>query len=520
MSTEPPTTKQLFQAMFYDTPVVPAEVHRAAWRYTQTERAIDLAKMLVARLDAPADLVAEYAALTAPELRNVYLARPEVGEDQVASAIAGERRASVLLDALNRNGHVPEVVAEAVTAFLEKPTKTLVDRMRELPEAQRTPRLADAVLTVYSARDVTEAAPGLTPMLGHLGRDRARAWLPRLENPTLVAQLICYDVGDDLAGQTAVRVLTQMLAPGNPFNSHHRSWLALDLTRAALAGRRSDDGLRARLLEVLGHAADTDLSAAIATVVNQNRPEPHTPWPDGAGDETRTEAPTGPGRAPGTAVAAVASADPSALVELAHSSDPAVVASVADRLPGINPNDTGWSRIAGALLGNPALTVADRHRIMRAVRMAVEPRLGHLDAISLFRGDDLVRETWCAQFPHQVLSQHGWEPFGGVAQSARLVPEWAAKRNDTRFAVAVTHALQAGVPDEVVLTVPMEMILALWTTPGGRTKAAPLMARVATRHIADRLGDQADAWALFNRLQGAFTGTLGELLNTCCAAAA
>jgi hypothetical protein len=143
--------RAVLQAQLTTCPKLPAAVHRAGWALLRTTPADPLLQTLVARADAPDDLVEVYRTITTVEVRVAFLARLGHTADFLTAELARENRAGVLSRLLDRaEGNV--VLQTVVAAkFAARPTIALAKAL--LPFAANLNATAAAqILRTFAAR--------------------------------------------------------------------------------------------------------------------------------------------------------------------------------------------------------------------------------------------------------------------------------------------------------------------------------------------------------------------------------
>jgi len=488
-----------------DNPVLPPTSHRVAWALANQYQNRELMRALVARLDAPSDLRAQYATLEDPQLRATFLARPDVTDAERGAGLAGERRADVLVKALKKTGWAnPTVIQAAVAALAAKPTKGLAVEMTSVPTTHLTGEQAATVLRALAAltslkRSDFKDAP-LIRVIRRAGREAAVQTLPECRNSAIAAAILRFDLPGDLVRQSIERLGIEMFDTG-------------DLNVIVFSRPDKDELARWVRQQLEEERRGRNLWGPSGKYWLQPWSEqPHTqPAAQQAGSQVRR----------------VGTVDLPDLRDYALSPDPRVVAQVADRLltfaPLVQyPNQAAyWNLAAQVLLQNPALGLTDRHRLMDSIRDVLAPaNLGKFDALTWFAGDEKVRRTWCEVYPASVLRNYGWAPFAGIATPKELMRRWAA--DPDKYEHELRAGISAGLDPEVLLDLPLPAVRDALVSLGDVCSHGHVVetSLALERAIAARLGDNPVAWHLYDRLFDEFTGTLGELLDATAAATA
>lgn len=509
---------RMFTSLLNTSTSVDPEIHRAAWAHACETGNTALRRTLVARLDAPADLVTHYAALTESELRGIYTARPDLGTVQQAESLRGERRVKVLVDALKKTGNAAPVLAVAVEAFTLKPTKALAEHFLSLDTAYLTPELAAAILRTLGADERYEYSSrfdsSFKRVASCLQQDQVRAVLADVEHYGVIGHILACDVGDDLVLDTITRLAPALEAKlSSP--DFDDIWVKMHhIMSGAVRGRPDSSEIRLAISRILGSGANprcTALRREFGQVVIRTATTRTIPWAANPGQELRailngdTDADTGVN---------VASLDKGALLELAPSSRPQIVAAITEMV--LSDISITFATLAVRhLLTNPVLGVDKRHEVLNALRHRPFSygRTEMLDAITLFPGDDLVREVWCEVFASHVLEQHGWGPFGGPDRAAELLTRWSQSDNPASER-AMSAALRVGVTPEALAALPARRAasLSMWN---GLQSAEPVLLRLYSDMLAQAFAQTPHAWTMYEQLEPDFVGTIGELIDVC-----
>lgn len=135
--------------------ILPPEFHRAAFAVAKKEKDTNLLRALIARPDAPTDLVDLYSKDNRLPVRVAYLTRPGWDPARLAAELASETRAGVLSEVFSKAKDV-KVRSVIEQTFLAKPTKTLA---KLLIESSSDPVKFQALKTLGSDFDTPYAYP-------------------------------------------------------------------------------------------------------------------------------------------------------------------------------------------------------------------------------------------------------------------------------------------------------------------------------------------------------------------------
>jgi hypothetical protein len=516
-----------FTALLSATTVLPAEIHRAAWRHATAAADPELRTILLSRMDAPDDLLEQYAAVRDTAPRAAYLARPRLSGER--THVHGEKRAAVLADALTRAPNDPAVIAAAVDAFYARPSLLLADSLCLLHVNRLTPKLVEAILRIWDTSATNRSEPSRA-IAAHLGTARAAVLLRELTKVSTIVSLLMFDVDDDSVraavlriGPQIIRGLRSTLANGHPVYAGQHIDLLEPLVRSTNPARRA----AAQALVELAGRGSREARLLESEITRLSGPAYYgysaSPFAPQTLDESRL--PVHPDELSG------AELDLDELSGNERRQLTATVDAVTLRIL-VTWTVSALEQLTRAghavpvllgLLSNPHLPERDRYCLLESTRLlrncSFAPGIGHFDALGMRPGDAHLASVWCDTFPAEVLRLHGWAPFGGPEQAARLLTSWL-QRTDPWAPPAIAAALEAGIPDDALLSLPLGKIIAhLERGNAGFTPVGPTSAAVA-RHLVADLGDNDAAWAIYDQLAMTFTGSFGELLDLCRGASA
>lgn len=524
---------RMFTAALEASTYVAPETHRAAWTFACNTGDLALQARLAARLDAPTDLLARFAAIEAAPVRIAFLARADLSTELGLSVLATESRPRVLRDAARQSHWAPALHDAIARVFLQRPSLKLATALAEQDARTMPPHLAEAIIARYD-----QVSPGqLIPEEIHgaawaLGRDRAEDLLTRVTHPQVMAALMPFDVDDDLVIDAVNRAREQMERRRDE-NNWRRSTSSKaaredlevaqeqcrDLAAQALRGRRDNTPVLLALgplLRTLPESYAAPLREATRRVARPRRPMSWGHRGAVPGWVVPAEQLPQPGGNPAS------DAPRLRLAQLASSSSPEIVAVVIRRVIDSAPRvrvPSQWDTTLAALLVNPNVPADARAELVGLVRDAGVhgPDVADVDVIGRFPTDTDAHDLWMRLFPDRVLARHGWAPFGGVEQAAASISQWVSEPGPAGVGVAVRAGLAAGVPAEHLGTLPASVIPFALTGAGA---SCPVVAQALVERVSSGLGNEPGAWAMLYALLGEFTGTVDELLTTCHAAAA
>lgn len=494
-------------------PVLPASLLRAAWASAVAAGDLPLMRTLVAREDAPEDLIAQFATQTEASVVGVYAARHTKAPGWVA-----DHRAAALAKALAAASPPQEAIVAALAAFDRKPTRTLAGALLRIDEDWLTPEQAFAVLTRVSPGDKPDYRPingwrfaaRLGPELGAQLLRTTRTWwvmvtllefdLPTMDKVAAVARCSAdIQLSTDLmrtgVGNHELARAQRSILERSPVAEHYE--VRITFANPDTWGGQS----QARVDRIID-----ELRLVFGGVLTV----PPVPW-----DTT----PTRSARTP-----PLDCATPAEIEAAAASPNPGRVHEAAQAL---------WARLPRAedikayrtLLSNPALTRADCVRLLSDIASKgtiwlelSANGLAGLDLILTHPGDEEIHRLWAAAMPAQTLARHGWEPFGGRTVAPGLIRSWQVARAAATLSSALFDELLDAVVAQGVTAHELRALsvatIQVRIRDARRATAVPLATAVADL-LAKTLGDDPACWAVYDAMAGeAFTGSLGELLDT------
>lgn len=468
------------------SPVLPANLLRAVHTAASATQDITILTVLAGRDDLPDDILAELVTHTDPKVAAAIQARPQ-RPDQYVTATP-EARHGVLAKAIGRYGTPPAAAfAAGVAAYTAKPSRVLFQVLWHRPATWFTPEQAAAVVAGFEMFRQSRN-DGLFNMVARCGPDNAAKLLTTVDDERILDKLLGFPVPVDAVVAMATRLLR---------TPDRRASVSALLTGAL--GTLGPQDRRTVADAVLPVALEVGDKRAADVL---RKAETYYQLTPGSWDTTPQTPPVSPHT----------TGDDDAVAAMATSPDPAVLATV---LATMVTAGRIYDDAAGRLLRNPALPVDLRHDTLRFITTSktVHRRLRDLDVIRMFPGDDVARELWTRAFPASVLARHGWAPFGGQDCAAQVIATWPteAHQGSEQF----TAAADAGLTRENLLDLPMPALRAIARPDAqAQTSGRALVCDQLARLLADRLGDDPQAWSTYMSLVDTYTGPLRGLFDT------
>lgn len=487
---------------------LPPAVLRAAYAYALDQDNRSLLRRIVAREDAPADLVAQFATLTDTTLVGVFAARnTHFGHRRV------ESRADVLARAIRDESSNPEAVADALDAFDAKPTRVLADALLRKPATWFTPEQAYRIWSGAGAPPDNLQGGHMLRLAARLGPQWAATLLAQTKELGVCRQMSELDVGvEELLAATARSCIDAGWDARGYFGPTERDTDYI-IGRVLARGWVPDEVHRVLLRELAELAGDEMAAAPWFPKVSGGLLRPVqpvarfvvTPW-----DLT-------PANPPRTGTLNVRNS--SVMRALAASSDPALLHEAAQALAA-HPRDWCSLTPVTTALWNPRLSVDDRHALLRAIVVSGSrvADFDHLDVVAMFPTDPQAIALWAAWNPAQVLNAHGWEPFGGRKQAPAVIANLRQHMEQSPDGLSpwardtLTAIVNQGPQEEELLAMTPAMLNSTWDRAQISPAAAALLASRLANLLDTHLRTQQE-WQVYTVLEPNFAGTLGELLN-------
>lgn len=446
------------------------DIQRAIFDFARRDNDQNLLLALIRRADAPIDLLARYAKLTAAPLKVAYLSRPDHSLEDLERVVACEKRATVLAVVAASPESSPALLLAISRDGRRAPSLAVLANPKAPLAARREALLALAPgfvnLSYAHQKQVTNQVAAATELHDEL--------VAVSDNPDLLRVII--DAGE--LSLASLERATEVLVTGPlgeaeelPSSIYRSNWLK----RSALtdAGRI-----------VSAPNCSRELTARIVTAI--------TPL-TATGSTHRTEA------AALLALLHHAGDDdsPHARLLAARTSDPDRLTALATSL---KPGDADDAAVARALANNPTASTEVLESTVVCLSLA--------DARKLLAAHPEVGRTVLAKHPslltHDALKKLG-EPS---VVAADLLPEFVRAHN----LPALHTLLRLDVLDvDDLMAVPWSALVGFLTS--GSTTKSPAHLRTVSDIVITRLGAEMENWRLFETFAEQFDGSFRDLLD-------